>query len=103
MYGVKAAKYTSSSTEYDFLEDVARRYVERYKSPSYSYTLSIRHQLLLSPGDTVRVLLPTTGVDEMLPVLEVSTVMENGYAEQRITFGERKLPSSELLTQILDK
>ena len=103
LFGVKAAKYTSSSTEYDFLEDVARRYVERYKSPSYSYTLSIRHQLLLSPGDTVRVLLPTAGVDEILPVLEVSTVMENGYAEQRITFGERKLPSTELLTQILNK
>ena len=76
LYGVKAAQYTSSSTEYDFLEDLARKYVERYKLPSYSYSLSIRHQLLLSPGDTVRVLLPTAGVDEILPVLEVSTVLE---------------------------
>lgn len=101
LYGVKAAQYTSSSTEYDFLEDVARKYVERYKSPSNSYTVSTRHQLLLSPGDIVKVRLPTIGVDDVLPVLEVTTVLEGGYAEQKITFGERKLPASELLTQLL--
>jgi len=101
LYGVKAAQYNSSSIEYDFLEEVARKYVERYKSPSNSYTVSTRHQLLLSPGDIVKVSLPTIGIDSVLPVLEITTVLESGFAEQKITFGERNLPASELLTQLL--
>ena len=89
--------FSSNSTDGGELQDQAYKYVERYKFPTYTYTVKTGMNFMFLPSDLVEITAPSVGIDEVLPVESSTFTLNNGSIESTITLGERQLPISELI------
>jgi hypothetical protein len=74
--------------------------VERTKMPTYSYSVTLRHNEFFIVGDPITVQAPSLGVDVTLPISEVEIMIGNGSVETKLKLGERSLPVDQLISLI---
>jgi len=96
-FGKMSKTFSSNSTDGGELQDQAYKYVERYKFPTYTYTVKTGMNFMFLPSDLVEITAPSVGIDEVLPVESSTFTLNNGSIESTITLGERQLPISELI------
>jgi hypothetical protein len=99
-FGKNSKKIVVDSTEKDHLEFIAMQVVERTKMPTYSYSVTLRHNEFFIVGDPITVQAPSLGVDVTLPISEVEIMIGNGSVETKLKLGERSLPVDQLINLI---
>lgn len=98
-YGVQSYKVDYDSADRDTLEGVARRVVNRYKSPTKSYSISLHAGEWLDLGNIVRITAPSLGTDETLPVVSYDVNASESLVTV-VTLGERKLSISDYIKRL---
>tara|TARA_R110002020_G_scaffold83406_4_gene207599 strand:- start:667 stop:1878 length:1212 start_codon:yes stop_codon:yes gene_type:complete len=100
-YGKMSKSFSLNSTDAGYLQDQAYIMVERYKRPTYSYSLKTGLNFVFLPSDMVKLTAPSVSIDEVLPVEEVTFSVNNGSIETGVVLGEKQLPISEIIQRNL--
>ena len=100
-FGKMSKQFSLNSDDLGYLSDQAYIMVERYKRPTYSYSLKTGMNFLFLPSDMVKLTAPSIGIEEILPVEETTFSVSNGSIETGVVLGERQLQIDELIQRNL--
>ena len=100
-YGKMSKTFSLNSTDIGFLQDQAYKYVERFKRPTYTYSVRTGMNFMFLPSDIIKITAPSAGISEPLPVEATAFTLNNGSIETTVTLGEKQLPISDLIQRNL--
>jgi|TARA_Y100000310_G_C20695051_1_gene825065 hypothetical protein len=101
-YGVHGRLIRWDSTNRNLLYEVARRYTERFKTPTNSYSVATVNNEWLALGALVKLVTPDFAEGVILPVKE-SFLQIRDKVESEITLGESRLSFRDLTKLLIEE